>query len=155
MENKLEFLDREHAELMGSLRELSQSKLKTGKAVSNLLAVLEPHFEKEERVVMPLLALAHKLAEGEKVRFDAIPSAVNEIGIEYGRMFTEHVAIRKLAAKAKDAAASDKNSEAVETLDWLSHHAEIEEAIVYPLAMLAAKLFNCSKIQEGSIRRGN
>ena len=148
MENKLEFLDKEHFELMGNLRKLSQSRLKTGRAVSNLLAVLEPHFEKEERVVMPLLALAHKLAEGDMVRFDTTPSAVSEIGIEYGRMFTEHAAIRKLSAKAKDSAVSEKNSEATETLDWLSHHAEIEEAIVYPLAMLAAKLFDCSKIHE-------
>lgn len=140
MENKLKFLDEEHAELMGNLRGLSASAGRTGKAVTDLLAVLEPHFAKEEKIVMPLLHLAQKLAEGEDVQDDSVSSAALDIEREYHSMFLEHDEIRSLASKAKNAALSEKRSEAVETIDWLSHHAEIEEAIIYPLAMLAAKL---------------
>lgn len=140
MENRFEFLDREHAELMGSLRKLARSGKKTGASVTDLLAVLEPHFAKEERLIMPMLFLANRLAEGEHVKADSVPAAAHEIEAEYSIMFNEHARIRELAAYARAAAKKEKNSIAAETLDWLSHHAEIEEAIVYPLALLAAKL---------------
>ncbi|MBX8637073.1 MAG: hemerythrin domain-containing protein [Thermoplasmata archaeon] len=145
MDNKLKFLDEEHAELMGSLRKLSVSGLSTGTAVTDLLTVLEPHFAKEEKIVMPMLALAQRLAEGDEVPIESAPQAAQEIEKEYRTMFREHAEIRVLAGRAREAALAEKNTDAVETMNWLSHHAEIEEAIVYPLALLAARLLKCSK----------
>ncbi len=145
MENKLKFLDEEHAELMGSLRKLSISGLSTGAAVTDLLTVLEPHFAKEEEIVMPMLALAQRLAEGDDVSIHSAPRAAKEIEKEYRTMFREHAKIRELAGRSGEAALAEKNADAVETINWLSHHAEIEEAIVYPLALLAARLLKCNK----------
>jgi hypothetical protein len=52
---------------MNSFREYSKLKNGTGKAIFELLEVLEPHFEKERRVVMPLLGSLSELVSGERI----------------------------------------------------------------------------------------
>ena len=61
-------LTEEHHELFHELRELASEKGGAGKAVKELLKVLEPHFEREEQAAMPLLGILGPLSEGKAVR---------------------------------------------------------------------------------------
>jgi iron-sulfur cluster repair protein YtfE (RIC family) len=142
-------LDEEHKELMNSFRECSKRKDETGKAISQLLEVLEPHFEKEQRVVMPLLGSVSDLVSGEKIsNLNEIASAQAPLLEEYEVMFEEHKAVRELIAKAEKAATREGSNEVVELLKGLAHHASIEEEVLYPSALLAGTLAKCLQPQE-------
>jgi hypothetical protein len=55
-------LKEEHREIMGSLDEFANFREEIGKAIRELLRVLEPHFEKEERLAMPVLCSISQLS---------------------------------------------------------------------------------------------
>ena|SRR5579875_2885836 len=132
-------LDEEHKELMHSLRESAELKDKTGKAVSEILSVLEPHFAKENDLVMPLLGSISDLVSGEKVQNLAeIAASQAPLIKEYDTMFKEHARIKKLVTKAQSLAKEEKHHDVIEILEALAHHARIEEEVLYPAALLAA-----------------
>jgi hemerythrin-like domain-containing protein len=142
-------LNEEHEELMSSFREYSELKGETGRAVSELLEILEPHFEKEQRVVMPLLGSLTELVSGEKVAdLKEIASAQPSLLKEYEGMFEEHKALMELIAKADKAAKKEGNEDMVELLQGLVHHSKIEEEVLYPSALLAGTLAKCLQPQE-------
>jgi hemerythrin-like domain-containing protein len=143
-------LDEEHEELMNSFKEYSKQKGETGKTISELLEVLEPHFEKEQRVVMPLLGSVSQLVSGERIpNLSEIASAQAPLLEEYEGMFEEHKVVRELIVKAEKAARSEGNEDAVELLEGLDHHARVEEEVLYPSALLAGTLAKCLQPQEG------
>jgi hemerythrin len=142
-------LDEEHEELMSSIRECSKRKGETGKTVSQLLEVLEPHFEKEQKVVVPLLGSISELVSGEKIaNLNEIASAQAPLLKEYEGMFEEHKTVRELISKAEKAARKEGNEDVVELLKGLAHHARIEEEVLYPSALLAGTLAKCLQPQE-------
>ncbi|MDH2902146.1 MAG: hemerythrin domain-containing protein [archaeon] len=119
-----------------------------------MLEVLEPHFEKEQRIVMPLLGSISNLVSGEKIgNLDEIASAQVPLLKEYEGMFEEHRAIRELIAKAEIAARKEGSEDVVELLGGLAHHARVEEEVLYPSALLAGTLAKCLQPQE-RIARG-
>ncbi len=142
-------LDEEHEELMSSFRECSKKKDETGKAISQLLEVLIPHFEKEQRVVMPLLGSVSSLVSGEKIpNLSEIASAQAPLLKEYDGMFEEHNALRELISRAEKVARREGNEDAVELLKGLAQHARIEEEVLYPSALLAGTLAKFMRPQE-------
>lgn len=134
-------LEEEHEELMGSLRYASTLEDKTAKAVYELLRTLEPHFEKEEKVAMPLLGVLPDLVSGHRIEnLKQIADSQEPLLREYETMFSEHKSLAPLIKKAKDEATKENHKETVEILDALAHHARIEEDVLYPAALLAGTL---------------
>lgn len=144
--NVPESLDEEHGELLGALTEYSALDGKTGAVVKELLGVLRPHFEEENRLVMPLLGLLGGLAEKKPV---ADASSVKGLSTEYAKaydgMFAEHVEIRRFLEKAKRAADAEGRREVVDTLEALAHHARVEEDVLYPAALVAGRIVSGSE----------
>jgi iron-sulfur cluster repair protein YtfE (RIC family) len=137
-------LDEEHEELMSSLREFSLSKGETGKSVFELMEVLQPHFEKEQKIVMPLLGSISELVSGEKItNLSEIANAQAPLLKEYETMFEEHSQVRTLIMKAEKAAREDGREDVIDLLEGLAHHARIEEEVLYPSALLAGTLAKC------------
>ena len=60
-------LKEEHEEMMVSLREFANFPDQTGKAINELLDVLEPHFVKEEKLAMPVLGSIPELVSGDRL----------------------------------------------------------------------------------------
>lgn len=134
-------LEEEHEELMGSLRETSNRRDKTGEAVKDLLKTLEPHFEKEEKVAMPLLGVLPDLVSGNRIgNLRQIVDSQEPLLQQYESMFQEHKSLVPLIEHAKDEAAKENHRETVEILEALVHHARIEEDVFYPAALLAGTL---------------
>ena len=130
-------LAEEHRELFRGLGELASEGGETGKAVKELLAVLEPHFEKEEGAVMPLLGALRPLSEGKAIRdYSEVMSLHERFSSDYPRMLKEHAQVKKLIELVRTAAAKEGKGGVVTVMDELEHHAKVEEEVLYPAAML-------------------
>lgn len=126
---------------MGTLRKAGDHEDKTANAVNDLLKTLEPHFEKEERVAMPLLGVLPELVSGKKIEnLGQIADSQEPLLQEYENMFEEHKSLGPLIEHARNEAKKENHGETVEILDVLVHHAKIEEEILYPAALLAGTL---------------
>src|SRR5487761_843954 len=137
-------LEEEHKEIMGSLRSSAHFPDGTGKAVKELLKVLEPHFEKEEKVAMPVLGSLSELASGEHVsNLREIADSQGALLQEYENMFQEHLILKEFIKRAKAEAERDGHEEVSDLLDALVHHSRVEEEVLYPAALLAGTLAKC------------
>lgn len=138
-----ESLKEEHEALVEALKTHSARKDKTGAAVRDLLRILKPHMEKEDELVMPLLGLLGGLAAGGKPSRKSLAAIVGlreKYAEQYRGVFEEHVAIRRAIENARASAREGQGYDEVsETLDWLVHHAKIEEEALYPAALLVGQ----------------
>ena len=137
-------LEEEHKEIMGSLRNAARFSDGTGKAVKELMKVLEPHFEKEEKVAMPVLGSLSELVSGEHVsNLREIADSQGALLQEYENMFQEHQILKQFIERAKAEAKRESHEEVSDLLDALAHHAKVEEQVLYPSALLAGTLAKC------------
>lgn len=140
-----ESLAEEHHELFHELRELASEEGETGKAVKELLSVLEPHFEGEEETAMPLLGLLRPLSEGKAVSHPMeVMSLHARFSSDYPRMLKEHVRVKELIGRVRGAAAKGGKRHAEAVMDELELHAKIEEEVLYPAALLVGALAKAS-----------
>lgn len=138
-------LTEEHEEIFSELKKFAKTNGETGLAIRELLGVLEPHFEKEDELAMPLLGLLPKLAMGEKLGYVAEVVALHEkFGREYRRMFHEHEAIREKISEATKAAKRERRPKVCDLLDRLAHHAKVEEEVLYPAALLVGMVITAT-----------
>jgi hypothetical protein len=142
-------LREEHEEIMRSLYEYSKVATETGRAIRELLGILEPHFEKEEKLAMPILGSISELVSGNHVtNLQEIAASQGPLLQEYDVMLEEHSELKKSILKARKVAENEKRQDVVDLLDGLAHHAMVEEEVLYPAALLAgtvAKLVMSSK----------
>ena len=132
-----ESLTEEHHELFHELRELASEKNETGEAVRDLLAVLEPHFEKEEESAMPLLGALGLLSEGRALPNPAEAMSLHaKFSSDHLHMLKEHSQIKELVERARATALKDGKAHVAAVMDELEHHAKIEEEVLYPAALL-------------------
>ncbi len=133
-----ESIREEHEEIFMGLRRQSKGSGKTARAVRELLKVLEPHFEKEDEVAMPLLGAVARISKGETGKgLDEVIMLQERLAGELDSMLSEHRTITRYIDSAKAAAMEEKNAQALAMLGGLEHHAKIEEEVLYPAAMLA------------------
>lgn len=126
---------------MGSLLRAADHPDKTGRAIGELLKVLEPHFEKEETMAMPLLGVLPELVSGNKIHeLRQIADSQELLLRDYESMFQEHKSLIPLINRAKDEATKENHIDTVKILEALVHHARIEEDVLYPSALLAGIL---------------
>ncbi len=134
-------LEEEHEEIMQSLRRSANLPDRTGKAVKDLLKTLEPHFEKEERVAMPVLGALTQLVSGDKfANLREIAESQGALLQEYENMFQEHAILKRLIEQAEAEAKEEKHDQVADMLGALAHHARVEEEVLYPAALLAGTL---------------
>ncbi len=132
-----ESLAEEHEAIFGELRVFAKRDDRVGEAVRDLLRALEPHFEQEDELAMPLLGALRPLSSG-KVEGDLneVISLQSKLAKALPSMLSEHKVILGFIEKAKKEAAKAKLVEVVDSLGGLEHHAKVEEEVLYPAAML-------------------
>lgn len=130
----------EHAALHTELEEIIHSGGKTGQAAQAVAAVLEPHFVKEEKYALPPLALLGDLASG-KVRpgMAAILPLTDELKRSLPEMLAKHQQIVAALTRLDAAAKAEHKPEAKRFAHELIHHAQTEEQITYPAAILVGE----------------
>lgn len=126
---------------MSNLRRASELENATGLAVRDLLNILEPHFQKEEKLAMPILGTLSEFASGEHATsLVKVLKAAKEMRSEYGEMLAEHKQLHPYIERAKGAAEREEDHEVAHLMEGLAHHAKMEEEVLYPAALLATKM---------------
>ena len=130
----------EHEQLHATLAQATQESGALGEAAREVAHLLHPHFAKEERYAMPPLGLLFKLAWGT-VTPDMAPivSLTRRLKAELPVMLLEHKAIvaalQRFRARARESGRADYERFA----DDLMRHAQNEEEILYPAAVLVGE----------------
>jgi hypothetical protein len=130
----------EHAELHEKLVEATQEPGAVGEAAREVARLLHPHFVREEEFALPPLALLERLARGE-VREDmaAVLPMTRRLKAELPQMLAEHRRIVDALDKLRAAARAAGRLEHERFAEALVLHAQTEEQVLYPAAILAGE----------------
>jgi hypothetical protein len=130
----------EHDELHGILSEGTKESGELGAAALAVAGLMHPHLVKEEEYALPPLGLLGDLSRGV-VAPDARDVLVltDRLKADLPQMLAEHqsivAALEKLSSAAKDAG----RTEYVEFADALTLHAQTEEEVMCPAAILVGE----------------
>jgi hypothetical protein len=135
----------EHDHLHDDLRRAVAKGGRTGEAARVVGARLHPHFVAEEEFAMPPLGLLSSLAQTADGHWvsaeDAARAAAmaDRLASEMPRMLAEHQeivsALRSLIAAARE----EGHNDVVEFAEKLMLHAQTEEEVLYPAAILVGR----------------
>ena len=129
----------EHQAIHAALVEATKATGPVGPAAAELARVLHPHFVREEEIALPPLGLLARLAAGTHIP-DAERAAVLEMSDtlkrELPQMLEEHTRIRAAVGELRRAAIAAGDAAAEELATELALHAQTEEEVLYPAAIL-------------------
>jgi iron-sulfur cluster repair protein YtfE (RIC family) len=130
----------EHEELHEDIEEATMESGSVGDAAKAVQEVLQPHFLKEEEFALPPLGLLSKLSNGQITLEMKDAIAMGErLRAELNQMLKEH---REIVARLKtltDAALKENKLEYVQFAEKLALHAQTEEEVLYPVAILVGE----------------
>lgn len=131
----------EHAEIHEALERATKAPGRVGDAARELARILHPHFVREEEIALPPLALLAPLARGEKnIEMREVLPMTDSLRAELPRMLEEHRAIRAATLRLGDVARAEGNADVAELARKLALHAQSEEEMFYPAAVLVGDL---------------
>jgi hypothetical protein len=130
----------EHQDLHRELRRLTQAGGRVGEAARRVAELLHPHFAREEDWALPPLAALVRLAQ-EPATADLAPllARAERLRAELPRMLEDHRRVMEALRALKAAARAARHAEALAFADRLRHHAEVEEQVLYPAAVLVGE----------------
>lgn len=130
----------EHRELHEELRSAILSGGKTGNAAKIVEQHLSAHFEKEEAYALPQLGLLVPLAEG-RVLPEMKPAIElsDRLKADMPKMLEEHKRIVEALNALKEVAKTENQTQAISFAEHLSAHAQNEEQVMYPAAILVGE----------------
>ena len=131
----------EHEEIHEALERATQAAGRVGEAARALAKVLQPHFEREEQIALPPLGLLAPLARGEFSRdmLEVLPMT-DSLRSELPGMLKEHTAIRAATARLEQVAREERDAPATRLAERLALHAQSEEQLFYPAAVLVGEI---------------
>lgn len=131
----------EHAEIHEQLVAATKMQGQVGETARKLAALLDPHFLREEEIALPPLALLAPLARGKFTPgMRDVLVMTDALRAELPRMLEEHKAIHAATARMGAAAKAAGNAAVERLAETLKVHAESEEQIFYPAAILVGDL---------------
>jgi hypothetical protein len=130
-------LQSEHDELHAELVKATNAGGKIAEAAKAVAALLHPHFVKEEAYALPPLGLLSQLAAGNITpEMSQVLSMTERLKAELSQMLQEHQAIVAALKTLADVAAQEQQREYVHFATKLMLHAQTEEDVLYPTAIL-------------------
>lgn len=139
----------EHEELHARLVKATKEPGALGEAAREVARLLHPHFVREEEFALPPLALLEKLArEGVTAGMTEVLPMTRRLQAELPQMLAEHRrivgALEKLRAEAREAGRAEHERFA----EALVLHAQTEEQVLYPAAILVGDRVARSAMQQ-------
>lgn len=132
-----ESLKWEHEELHAELARATKAGGKTGEAAKAVAGVLHNHFLKEEEFALPPIGLLAALARGEiEDEMRDVLVMTERLKAELPEMLREHQAVVTALAELTAAAKKEKLVEQARFAKKLMVHAQTEEEVLYPAAIL-------------------
>ena len=134
-------LQSEHAALHERLRRATEAGGEVGEAAKTLARLMHPHFVKEDQFALPPLGLLVALARGEtNAEMAAVLELTDRLEAELPQMLEEHRGIVEALSKLREAAARAGHDDIVTFAEALVEHAQTEEAVMYPAAILVGQV---------------
>jgi hypothetical protein len=134
-------LEAEHHEIHEALLAATRAPGRVGTAAKDLAAVLDPHFERENEIALPPLSLLAPLAAGETpAGLKEVLAMTDALRKEMPRMLEEHARIRAATEKLRAVAREEKAPAQERFAERLAAHAQTEEEILYPAAILVGDI---------------
>lgn len=131
----------EHHELHDKLGAAAREPGRLGEAAREVARLLHPHFVREEEFALPPLALLAPLARGETTaRMGEVLAMTQRLKAELPAMLAEHGEIVAALGKLREAARDAGRPEYERFADDLVLHAQTEEQVLYPAAVLVGEL---------------
>ena len=127
----------EHAALHTKLAAATREPGSLGETAREVAKLLHPHFVREEEFAMPPLALLEALVRGPVTPDMAqVLPMTRRLRDELPAMLAEHQAIVVALEKMRHAASAAGRTDYVQFADELKLHAQTEELVLYPAAIL-------------------
>lgn len=127
----------EHEELHAELVRATQAGGRVGEAAKGVARVLHDHFVKEEEFALPPIGLLSSLARGEvDDNMKSVFGMTDRLKAELPKMLEEHKAVVAALEKLIVAAEAEKKPEHARFAKKLMLHAQTEEEVLYPAAVL-------------------
>ena len=127
----------EHQALHRNLRVALEAGGEIAEAARAVVAVLHPHFVREEQIAMPPLALLRALSrDAFTADMAEVLPMTDALRAELPRMLEEHAAIKAALGRLKAAAQAGGRPEIAEFADEVVLHARTEEEVLYPASLL-------------------
>jgi iron-sulfur cluster repair protein YtfE (RIC family) len=131
----------EHGEIHEALVRATKAPGEVGKAARDLATVLHPHFVREEQIALPPLGLLASLARGEVTpEMRAVLPLTDSLRAELPKMLEEHEAIHAATVHLGEVAKAAGDSAAARVAEELLVHAQNEEEVMYPAAILVGDI---------------
>jgi hypothetical protein len=130
----------EHEKLHAALRLATKESGELGAAAEAVAERMQPHFLKEEEYALPPLGLLRDLTQGVVTPdMRDVLVLTDKLKADLPQMLAEHqsivVALERLSAAAKEAG----KTEYVKFAEALTLHAQNEEEVMYPAALLVGE----------------
>ena len=139
----------EHKEIHEALVDATRAPGRVGAAAKELAAVLDPHFERENQIALPPLGLLAPLAAGDTpAGLQEVLAMSDALRKELPRMLEEHKRIRAATEKLRTAAREEKAPRHEQLAETLAAHAQTEEEILYPAAILVGDIIRARMAQK-------
>ena len=130
----------EHEELHAQLAKAIQAGGQVGDAAQEVARVLHEHFLKEEEFALPPLGLLPALARNEVDKeMKNVVSMTDRLNTELGQMLEEHKTVVAALQRLMTAAQAEKKPEHAHFAEKLVLHAQTEEDVLYPSAILVGE----------------
>lgn len=130
----------EHRELREILSKAMKAGGRTAAAADAVRRVLYPHMRLEEAFAVPPLSLLPKLAAGEITpEMEKIIQIAEMLKLQLPRMLDQHRLIVTALKELLRAATEEQHPAFVQFTQKLMHHAQQEEEVLYPAAILVGE----------------
>lgn len=130
-------IDAEHQQLHARLAKVLGAGGRTAEAARGVETLLRPHFVREEQFALPPLGALAGLAAGQTPADPvAIIAMSDRLKAELPQMLREHQDIGAALSRLRAAAREENKREAAAFAEALLAHAQQEEQILYPSAIL-------------------
>ena len=132
---------REHEELHADLARAGQMPGLLGETAREVARIMHPHFLREDEYAIPPLSLLPRLARGQVTpdMAEVLP-LVARLKEEMPLMIEEHRAILGAVRAFAIAAESDGDEKCIRLAAELTVHAQLEEEVLYPAAVLVGEI---------------
>ena len=133
-------LKAEHEKLHGELVRATKAGGRTGEAAKAVAKLMYPHFIKEEEYALPPLGLLGPLSKGKlEVAMAEVLKMTDRLEVEMPNMLAEHKDIVAALQRLIEAAKSEDMRDYVRFAEKLMTHAQTEEEVSYPTALLIGR----------------
>ena len=127
----------EHEQLEAQLARATRANGPVGEAAREVARLVRAHFEREKAFALPPLGLLADVVRGAvRSEMREVLAMTRQLKAELPAMFDEHRQIVLALGKLRAAASAAGRGEIEEFAIALIRHAELEERVLYPAAVL-------------------